>query len=201
MALETATYVSQLNASNPVAGDDVNKGDDHIRLVKQTIVNSFPNVTGAVNATHTELNYVDGVTSAIQTQLDGKLAKAGGTATGTISAPILTLNSYGTNAAGGALAGNYFLLWTNGSDAAYGIQVSGPSGGLEIHADQSGQAIRMYAGGTASSPALAATILNTGATFSGLVYGRGGGAGLGRITVSTGDPSGGADGDIWFKVA
>lgn len=32
----------------------------------------------------------------------------------------------------------------------------------------------------------------------GLLYGRGGGAGLGQITVSTSAPSGGADGDLWF---
>lgn len=35
-----------------------------------------------LTATATELNYVDGVTSAIQTQLDAKLALAGGTLTG-----------------------------------------------------------------------------------------------------------------------
>jgi hypothetical protein len=31
---------------------------------------TFPNVSGAVTPTHTELNYVDGVTSAIQTQIN-----------------------------------------------------------------------------------------------------------------------------------
>ena len=35
----------------------------------------------------------------------------------------------------------------------------------------------------------------------GLIYGRGGGAGLGQITVSTSDPSGGENGDLWMKVA
>lgn len=34
---------------------------------------------------------------------------------------------------------------------------------------------------------------------TGLVYGRGGGAGMGQITVSTTTPSGGANGDIWFQ--
>lgn len=37
-----------------------------------------------LTATATELNYVDGVTSAIQTQLDAKLALAGGTLTGSV---------------------------------------------------------------------------------------------------------------------
>lgn len=72
MPLETATYISSLNISNPTYNDNVDKADDHIRLIKSTLKNTFPNVSGAVLPTHTELNFVDGVTSAIQTQLDGK---------------------------------------------------------------------------------------------------------------------------------
>jgi len=63
MGLETGTYISDLNSSNPVAGDPVNEGDDHIRLVKSTVKATFPSVTGAVSATHTELNKLDGVTA------------------------------------------------------------------------------------------------------------------------------------------
>ena len=77
MALETATYISSLVITNPAAGDNVSAGDDHIRLLKKTIKNSFPYVTGAVSATHTELNYVDGVTSAIQPQINGLSAQVG----------------------------------------------------------------------------------------------------------------------------
>src|SRR5210317_1168318 len=43
------------------------------------------NILDGVTATTTELNYVDGVTSAIQTQLDAKLALAGGTMSGDIA--------------------------------------------------------------------------------------------------------------------
>lgn len=68
--LETATYISDLNSSNPAAGDAKSQGDDHLRLLKSTIKATFPNVAGAVTPTHTELNYVDGVTSAIQTQIN-----------------------------------------------------------------------------------------------------------------------------------
>jgi hypothetical protein len=70
MALETGTYIDDLVATNPASGDDPVQGDDHLRLIKATILATFPNITGAVTPTHTELNYVDGVTSAIQTQLD-----------------------------------------------------------------------------------------------------------------------------------
>lgn len=77
MGLESATYVGQLNSSNPAASDQRSQGDDHIRLVKATLLASFPAVTGAVTPTHTELNYVDGVTSAIQTQLDSLATQVG----------------------------------------------------------------------------------------------------------------------------
>ena len=79
MALEDLTgtkYLDDLNSSNPAAGDNVSEGDDHIRGIKNVLKLTFPNVDAAVNATPTELNYVDGVTSAIQTQLDAKVSNA-----------------------------------------------------------------------------------------------------------------------------
>lgn len=76
MTVETATYINQLDASYPAAGDAKSEGDNHLRLIKSTIKATLPNVSGAVTPTHTELNYVDGVTSAIQTQIDAKLATA-----------------------------------------------------------------------------------------------------------------------------
>ena len=85
MALETATYISGLVNTNPAANDAKSAGDDHLRLLKSTILNTFPNITGAVTPTHTELNYVDGVTSAIQTQIDTKGAIAGQAWTGSHS--------------------------------------------------------------------------------------------------------------------
>ena len=63
MGLETGTYISDLNSSNPVAGDPVNEGDDHLRLIKSTVKATFPSVSGAVSSTHTELNLLDGVTA------------------------------------------------------------------------------------------------------------------------------------------
>lgn len=74
MALETATYINDLNTSNPTGTDAKAQGDDHIRLIKSAVKATFPNVTGAVTPTQTELNYVAGVTSAIQTQLNSKLS-------------------------------------------------------------------------------------------------------------------------------
>jgi hypothetical protein len=54
------------------------------------------NLLDGVTATTTELNYVDGVTSAIQTQLDAKLALAGGTMTGAIAMGTSKITGLGT---------------------------------------------------------------------------------------------------------
>jgi hypothetical protein len=81
MALEDLTgtkYIDDLNSSNPAAGDNVSEGDDHIRGIKNVLKTTFPSIDGAITATDTELNYVDGVTSAIQTQLDSPVAKGDG---------------------------------------------------------------------------------------------------------------------------
>lgn len=72
MPLESGSYISDLNSANPGSNDTLDKADDHIRLIKALLLATFPGLTGAVTPTHTELNYVDGVTSAIQTQLDAK---------------------------------------------------------------------------------------------------------------------------------
>ena len=70
MALETATHINGLNSSNPVSTDAISAADDHIRLLKSTIKATFPNISGAMNATHTELNTVaDGGTAATSTTL------------------------------------------------------------------------------------------------------------------------------------
>jgi microcystin-dependent protein len=63
MALETGTYIDSLNASNPAATDALAQADDHLRLIKATLKATFPNVTGAVTATHAEMNSVSAITS------------------------------------------------------------------------------------------------------------------------------------------
>src|SRR5690554_2553329 len=68
MALESGTYISDLNPSNPVgATDKVSTLDDHVRLIKSTLQNTFPNIDGAVTATEDELNHLDGVTGTTGT--------------------------------------------------------------------------------------------------------------------------------------
>ena len=82
MALEDLTgsgkYIDDLVSTNPTATDNVAQGDDHIRGIKNVLKLTLPNVTGAITPTHTELNYVDGVTSGVQAQLDAPVAKGDG---------------------------------------------------------------------------------------------------------------------------
>lgn len=60
MSLETAQYIHQLSASNPSGADRLKDGDDHLRMIKRTLLNTFPGITGPLNAsvTHTLLNSV-----------------------------------------------------------------------------------------------------------------------------------------------
>ena len=67
MALESGTYINSLNSSNPAATDGLAFADDHMRLMKATILASFPNITGAMTATHTVLNGLDARVTAIET--------------------------------------------------------------------------------------------------------------------------------------
>jgi hypothetical protein len=97
-------YISDFDETNPPnTGQAPSYGDDHIRGIKNAIKNTFPNIDAPVTATEDELNaldgytgnaadlnilagadtagvtstelqYLNGVTSAIQTQLDAKEA-------------------------------------------------------------------------------------------------------------------------------
>lgn len=110
MALESgATYINNLNVAWPDgAVDSKSDGDNHIRLLKSTIKNTFPNVTGAMNATHTnlnslvgvsasvtstQLNFLTGLTTNVQTALDGKANLAGSIFTGAVHARTATGDS------------------------------------------------------------------------------------------------------------
>lgn len=150
MALETATYISNLVSTNPTATDTVAQADDHIRLIKSTLQNTFPNVTSAITADHTEINVLDGITSttAELNILDGVTATAADlnyaadlNATGVtsteysylsgitsnIQAQITSINTDLVNDATPQLAGT---LDTNGNAIQFGswtIQIDGSS--------------------------------------------------------------------------
>ena len=73
MALETGTYISDLNAANPTSTDPKSQGDDHLRLIKSTLLETFPEVTGEVTASHIEINLLAGkLTVADEEYVDSK---------------------------------------------------------------------------------------------------------------------------------
>mgnify|MGYP006430586847 CR=1 FL=1 len=129
MALETASYINGLVATNPTATDTVAQADDHIRLIKAAIKATFPNVTGAITATQADLNkldgftgtyldlnyakdlratgvtntefdYLDGVTSNIQTQLNAKQDTITGAASTGVSGNFSTDRAMITDGSG-----------------------------------------------------------------------------------------------------
>lgn len=114
MTVETALYPPQLNTSLPTAGDMVSEGDDHIRLNKTVLKTTFPNFGGAISASHIEVNYLVGVTSGIQAQINTKgniagQAWAGAHAFGgTVTVPTL---AQGTNTTGAASTGFVQAEW------------------------------------------------------------------------------------------
>ena len=85
MAKETASYISQLVATNPVASDSVSVGDDHIRMLKTVLKTQFSGLSGttAVTASEAEMNYLDIATlgtsadSKVLTQASGVVTIAG----------------------------------------------------------------------------------------------------------------------------
>lgn len=64
MGIESGTYISDLVITNPLGSDDRVSADDHLRLLKTLIKNTFPELTGAMTATHVELNKLDGFTGS-----------------------------------------------------------------------------------------------------------------------------------------
>jgi hypothetical protein len=133
-----------------------------------------------VTATTAELNYVDGVTSAIQTQIDTKAPLASPTFTGTVTVPGLTTTAnvlFGDNDKAIFGAGSDLQIYSDGTQSI--IQEDGP-GALYIQGTHlnfnnaagnasyitavDGGAVTLFSGGSAK---LATT--STGITVSGAV--------------------------------
>ena len=56
MALEQGEYISDLILTNPTPVDFINEGDDHIRLTKKVVQQSFPNINAPVLSSPADLN-------------------------------------------------------------------------------------------------------------------------------------------------
>jgi hypothetical protein len=70
MALETATYVANLVVTNPDGGDARSTADDHLRLIKGSLVRTFPLLDGAVSLSAVQYMYLADLSASVQLQLN-----------------------------------------------------------------------------------------------------------------------------------
>ena len=56
MSTEAATFISDLDSTNPSGTQGAGFGDDHLRMLKAVLQASFPNITGAVTLTQSQIN-------------------------------------------------------------------------------------------------------------------------------------------------
>jgi hypothetical protein len=110
MALETGTYISDLVATNPLGTDGKNTADNHLRLIKATLLATFPSVTGAVTPTHTQLNKI-GTTQAPGTNNTDVASTAFvQAAIATVNAATSTTVSVVAGTTQTAVAGSHYVL-------------------------------------------------------------------------------------------
>jgi hypothetical protein len=107
MGLETATYISQLVATNPTASDPVSQGDDHLQLIKSVLQAQFTTLgAAAVTTTAAELNLLDGITavgdaSGPGSATDNAIARFNGTGGKTLENSSTTISDDGDIVVGG----------------------------------------------------------------------------------------------------
>lgn len=103
MAVESATYVSDLVITNPLGGDSVAQGDEHLRLLKTVLKNTFAGLTGKI---------VTGLNGSLQLPVGTTAQRDGSPLAGMIRGNT-TLNGFE-----GYLGGNWRDI---GSGQMYGV--------------------------------------------------------------------------------
>ncbi len=142
MGLEVATYINGLVISNPAGTDDRSQGDDHIRMIKSVLKNTFPNITGPINLTQDQINAVLGnlVPVGIITMWSGAVANIPSgwklcNGVGTISngSPVPNLVSRFIIGSETNAGGNYNIGQTGGASS---VTPSGVVGDTSLTVDQ-----------------------------------------------------------------
>lgn len=75
MGLEAGTTIASLDVTWPLSGDYIQEGDNHLRLIKSVLKAQFPGAALGgfavpITASEAEINYLSGVTSNIQAQIN-----------------------------------------------------------------------------------------------------------------------------------
>jgi hypothetical protein len=137
--LETASYINGLEPSYPVSTDLVRQSDDHIRLLKNTLKSTFPNITGPVTVSQAQINQASPV-GLIALWYGSSASCPSGWAvcngqtvsktdgSGTITTPNLVdrfVVGAGTTAAQGSTAGAATATATTGSGGSHSHTTSG----------------------------------------------------------------------------
>lgn len=126
MPLESATYLFDLVPTNPPGTDGVSQGDDHLRLIKAVLQNTFPNIvaqelpgtSGSILAQAVQYSYAPpGYSNGMTISFLANLPSAGPTTISVNGLPPVPIH-----AAGQPLSGNeiqpgfiYTLMYLNGA--------------------------------------------------------------------------------------
>lgn len=65
MPVESADFITQLDQTSPKGTEKYSTADDHARLIKKVVIQTFPNLDSEVSATASELNSVVGMTQTV----------------------------------------------------------------------------------------------------------------------------------------
>lgn len=116
MTVESATYISDFVPGNTHGGSDAGEGDDHLALIKDVLQSTFPGISGAVTATHAELNYLDLTTLGTAQASKAITVSAGGA----VNASSVTWSNLGTVTTVDINGGTADAVVIGGSSAAAG---------------------------------------------------------------------------------
>lgn len=119
MALESATVIDELVATNPTAGDPVSQGDDHIRLIKSVLLASL--VNNSTKAATGHIEFPDGTIINYGTAT----TNGSGVATLTFSKAFPTAQRFGVCAQG---SGNYTFSVSYGTSSMTANMLVGNTG-------------------------------------------------------------------------
>lgn len=92
MGLESATFIDDLDTSNPPSGDPKGQGDDHLRLIKSALKNSIKRVTRAFYVPNTVAKAADYTVLAAD---DNRTIVCNTTAAFTLTLPTLVAGDAG----------------------------------------------------------------------------------------------------------
>lgn len=74
MAIESASFITQLDATNPKGSDQRSTLDNHARITKKAVKQSLPNLNSTASMSSGELNHLVGLTANAQAQINGAIS-------------------------------------------------------------------------------------------------------------------------------